>query len=71
MIRLADWLVVGFNSNCLLVGPGAIGGIPSLGVFLRDPSRIYASSRENHGKFQAAQSDEGSKYQNKIFQKDF
>ena len=33
-----NWLVVGFKVNCLLVGPGTIGGMPSMGVFLRDPS---------------------------------
>ena len=30
-------LVVGFKANCSLVGPGPIGGMPSVGVFLRDP----------------------------------
>ena len=61
VIRLADWLVVGFNSNCLLVGPGAIGGIPSLGVFLRDPSRIYANLRENHEKLRTVKSPSATK----------
>ena len=59
VIRLADWLVVGFNSNCLLVGPGAIGGIPSLGVFLRDPCSYLRDTRvseKNHGKFRTARS---------------
>ena len=32
------WLVVRFESNCPLVRPGTIGGVPSVGVFLRDPS---------------------------------
>ena len=27
-----------FKDNCPLVGPGPIGGMPSLGVFLRNPS---------------------------------
>ena len=27
-----------FQTNCPLVGPGPIGGVPSVGVFLRDPS---------------------------------
>ena len=27
-----------YESNCPLVGPGAIDGLPSLRVFLRDPS---------------------------------
>ena len=26
------------ESNCLLVGPGTVGGVPSVGVFLWDPS---------------------------------
>ena len=30
--------VVGFKANCPLVGPGLIGGVPSVGIFLRDPS---------------------------------
>ena len=34
------WLVVGckLKANCPLVGPGSIGGVLSVGVFLRDPS---------------------------------
>ena len=27
-----------YESNCPLMGPGTIGGLPSVGVFLRDPS---------------------------------
>ena len=38
--RGLDW-VVGFKTNCPLVGPGPIGGVPSVGVFQRDPTRIY------------------------------
>ena len=26
------------KANCLLMGPGPVGGVPSVGVFLRDPS---------------------------------
>ena len=26
-----------FESNCPLVGPGTVGGVPSVRVFLRDP----------------------------------
>ena len=29
--KIDGWLVVGFESNCLLVGPGVIGGVPSVG----------------------------------------
>ena len=31
-------LAVGFKAKCPLVGPGPIGRMPSVGVFLRDPS---------------------------------
>ena len=31
-----------------------MGGMPYEGVFLRDPSRIYASFGENHGKLRTA-----------------
>ena len=27
-----------FKTNCPLMGPGSIAGVPSVGVFLRDPS---------------------------------
>ena len=32
------WLVVGFEFNCPLVAPGTMGGMPSMRVFLSDPS---------------------------------
>ena len=32
-----------FESNCPLVGPGSIGGVPSVGVFLRDLALNYAN----------------------------
>ena len=32
-----DW-VIGFKANCPLMEPGPIGGVPSVGVFLRPPS---------------------------------
>ena len=38
-----------FESKCLLVGPGTLNGMLTVGVFLRDP-------RENHGKLQTARS---------------
>ena len=31
-------VVVGFKANCPLVGPGSIGGMPSVEAFLRDLS---------------------------------
>ena len=31
-------LVVGFEANRPHVGPGPIGGVPSMDVFLKDPS---------------------------------
>ena len=45
---LVGWLIVGFKANCPLVGPGPIGRMPSVWVFLRDPTRIYTSFGENH-----------------------
>ena len=39
------WLVVGFKAKCPLVGPGPIGGMPSVGVFLRDPSKFLREFR--------------------------
>ena len=46
------WVVLGcrFKPNFLLVGPGPIGSVPSVGLFLRDPSPIYSSFVEKHGK---------------------
>ena len=32
------WCGVGDKANCLKIGPRLIGGMPSVGVFLRDPS---------------------------------
>ena len=32
------WLVISFESNCPLVGPGTVSGMPSVEVFLKDPS---------------------------------
>ena len=32
------WMGCKIKSNCPLVGPGAVGGMPFVGVFLRDPS---------------------------------
>ena len=36
--KCKGWLVVVFKENCPLVGPGPIGGVPSVGFFLRDSS---------------------------------
>ena len=38
-------LVVGFKANCPLVGPVSIGGMPSVGIFLRDPSPYLSEFR--------------------------
>ena len=42
ILRVRGGSLVGcrFESNCPLLGPGTIGGVPSVGggVFLRDPS---------------------------------
>ena len=34
-----------YNSNCLLVGPGTTGKIPSVGVFLSDPNSYLREFR--------------------------
>ena len=47
---------VGDKDDCLKKEPKPIGGMPSVGVFLRDPSLIYASFGENHGNLRAAKS---------------
>ena len=33
-----SWLLEVFKANCPLLGPGPIGGVPSMGVVLKDPS---------------------------------
>ena len=39
LMNFKDWLVgCKFKSNCPLVGPGIIGGMSSVGVFLRNPN---------------------------------
>ena len=38
-------VVVNFVSNSPLVGPGTVGGMPSVGVFLRDPSQYLCEFR--------------------------
>ena len=35
----------GFKVNCPLMGPGRIGGVSSVGVFLRDPSQYLSEFR--------------------------
>ena len=54
-------LVVDFKANCPLVGPGPIGGMPSVGGFLRDPSPYLHEFRENYGKLQTARSTSTTK----------
>ena len=34
-------VVVAFKANCLFVRPGPTGEVPSVGVFLRDPSPYF------------------------------
>ena len=41
------------KDNCPLVGPVPVGGVPSVEVFLRDPSQYL---REFHGKTRTARS---------------
>ena len=42
-----DWLLVGcrLKANCRLVGPEPMGDVPSVGVFLRDPSAYLREFR--------------------------
>ena len=46
-----DSLAVGsrIKANCPPVGPGPVGGVPSVGVFLKILACIYANIGENHG----------------------
>ena len=44
-----DWLVgCSVKANCPLVGPGPVGEVSSVGVFLRDPSPYVREFRRNH-----------------------
>ena len=49
-----------YESNCPLVGPGSIGGLPSVGVFLRDPSPYLAEFRRKPRKNRTARSRSGT-----------
>ena len=40
------------KSNCHTRDIGTTGRMPSMGVFLRDPNRIYMCFGENHEKLQ-------------------
>ena len=46
-----DW-VVGFEAICLLLGPGPLGEVPSVGVFLRDPRKNLCEFRRKLRKTQ-------------------
>ena len=39
------WVVVGVKADCLRDGPRPICGVPSVGVFLRDPSPYLSEFR--------------------------
>ena len=39
---------VGVKADCLKKGPRPIGGMPTVGVFLRDPSPYLREFGENH-----------------------
>ena len=39
-----------FKANCLLVGPGPLGDVQSLGIFLRDPSPYLREFRKKKTK---------------------
>ena len=47
-------VVVVFNANCPLVGPGPIGGMPSVEVFLKDLIPYLRDFWKNHGKLRTA-----------------
>ena len=51
-------LLLGCNikANHPFVGPGPVGGMPSVGVLLSDPCLIYASFGENHAKLRTGRS---------------
>ena len=52
-----DWLVgCKVKANCPLVGPGTVGRVPSMGVFLRDPSTYLREFRRKNGKLRTARS---------------
>ena len=48
------WLggVIGFKTNCLHMRPGPTGGVPFVGVFLRDPSPYLREFRRKPQKTQ-------------------
>ena len=51
------WLVgCRLKANCPLVRPGPIGGVPTVGVFLRDPNSYLPSFGDYHGKLRTARS---------------
>ena len=46
VVDIDGWLVVcRLKANYPLVGPGPIVGVPSMGVFLRDPSKYLREFR--------------------------
>ena len=40
------------NTNCLHEGPGHVGGVPSMGIFLKDPSAFHVSFNLEYVYFQ-------------------
>ena len=49
---MVSWLVLGFKTNCPFVGPGSVGGVPSMGGGLSKGSkpvftRISEKTMEN------------------------
>ena len=39
-----------FKANCPLMGSGPVGGVPSVGVFIRDPNPYLRVSEKTTGK---------------------
>ena len=44
---MVGWLVFGVKANCSLAGPAPVGGVLSVGVFLRDPSPNFGENDWN------------------------
>ena len=52
MLYIAALVGWSLKANCLLMGPGPIGGVPSMRVFLRNPSPYLRKFRRKPRKTQ-------------------
>ena len=65
---LHGWLVgCRLKANCLLMEPGRIGGMPSVGDFLWDPNPYLHKFWRKHGKVRTARSTGASGIEPAIF----